>query len=68
MIFTKMLQKMLKQDLTYELECNIIERPLAKGKNKKVIGKKAKMAKKKRVIKRKLKLKNYKSCLEATQL
>ena len=29
---------MLKLDSNYELECNSIDRPLPKGKNKKVIG------------------------------
>ena len=66
----------------YELECNSIERPLIKGKNKFVglraktysylidDGSKDKKAKstKKCVIKRKLKFENYKNCLEATQL
>ena len=42
MIFTKILQKMLKQDFDTSndgLECNPIDRLLPKGKNKKVIGK-----------------------------
>ena len=66
----------------YELECNSIERPLPKGKNKKSVGlrprtysyliddssedKRAKGTKK-CVIKQKLKFENYKNCLEATQ-